>query len=771
MIERFATYTISTLRGNPHSTSLAAHETSRRIESIRLRLLDYFKADPELFDLVFVANATAGIKLIAEAFHESQDGFWFGYHYTCHTSVIGVREMARNQCCFQSDAEVEKWLQSINRPSSRQNDQKLFAYPSQSNMNGRRLSLDWCRRIRESKNDAIYTLLDAAALVSTSSLNLSDSESSPDFTVLSLYKIFGFPEVGVLIARKAAAHIFRRRKYFGGGAVDMVLCAEKWHARKTDSLHQELEDGSLPIHNILAIEPALETYLELFGPVDRVSRHCGFLAERLYHGLLELRHSNGRSVCQFYHEGGGSAFRDRTRQGPILAFNIRDGKGLWIGTTEVEKLASIKGIQLRTGGLCNPGGVATALRLSPQDMKRNFASGFRCGGEADVLRGRPTGMIRVSLGPSNVKQDVDFFVSFIKEFFVELNAPSLIVDDAFPQQSIKPFTAPFVVDTLMVYPIKSCSGWAIPYNKRWKIYSEGLAWDREWCLILTGSGAVMSQKRYPRMALIRPIIDLDEGLLRISYADNSANIPPIDIPLYLDPESSLMMTNGQDVKICGDGIAAKTYHALYITDFFTRAMGIACHLGRFPSGGTLTAFRNAKPYTQSSRLNRPRKASSENAVFGHREGEEIPILLSNESPVLMISQSSLNRLNEQIKMNGGKSVHAEAFRANILLSEVNAFQNGGEKPFAEDKWRMMRIGTEYFELLGPCQRCQMVCIDQSTGQRSQEPFITLAKTRRIDGKVLFGQHSRHVPRKTSTEDGDAHVVATIAVGDSVYPAT
>jgi molybdenum cofactor sulfurtransferase len=34
----------------------------------------------------------------------------------------------------------------------------------------------------------------------------------------------------------------------------------------------------------------------------------------------------------------------------------------------------------------------------------------------------------------------------------------------------------------------------------------------------------------------------------------------------------------------------------------------------------------------------------------------------------------------------------------------------------------------------------MVCVDQRTGTRSEEPFSTLSKTRKKDGKVLFGQH-------------------------------
>jgi molybdenum cofactor sulfurtransferase len=149
----------------------------------------------------------------------------------------------------------------------------------------------------------------------------------------------------------------------------------------------------------------------------------------------------------------------------------------------------------------------------------------------------------------------------------------------------------------------------------------------------------------------------------------------------------------------------------------------------------------------------------------------MPILLSNESPVLTISSSSLNRLNEQIKSNGGKAVRAEAFRANIVVGETKSLRLGPEQPYAEDTWRMIRIANQYFEFLGPCRRCQMVCIDQDTGKRNQEPFTTLAKTRRYDGKIFFGQHCSHVPSPASTQASGtmAHAIATIATGDAVYP--
>ena len=144
-----------------------------------------------------------------------------------------------------------------------------------------------------------------------------------------------------------------------------------------------------------------------------------------------------------------------------------------------------------------------------------------------------------------------------------------------------------------------------------------------------------------------------------------------------------------------------------------------------------------------------------------------PILLSNESPILTISRSSLNRLNELIKAEGGKAAQAEVFRANIVVAENPAYPPGLEDPYAEDDWRSLQIGQQYFELLGACRRCQMVCIDQQTGEKNQEPFVTLSKTRRFDGRVFFGEHTCHVPLDDVSSPFGQN--PTIAVGEAVRP--
>ncbi|KAG9632319.1 PLP-dependent transferase, partial [Aureobasidium melanogenum] len=582
LLEAFTADMLGNLYGNPHSASQASQRSTHQVQDVRLQLLRFFDANPDDFDLVFVANATAGIKLVADALREHESGFWYGYHRDAHTSLIGVRELAKEHHCFAEDKEVEDWIEQEEQDT--QTRLGLFAYPAQSNMNGRRLPLDWCGRTR---NKGMLTLLDAAALVSTSPLSLADLDTAPDFTVLSLYKIFGFPDLGALIVRKDAAWALQKRRYFGGGTVDMVVSLkEQWHAVKSAHLHEQFEDGTLPIHNIIALKSAIRVHHDLFGTLERISEHTSLLAERLYSSLNSLRHGNDEPVCQIYRDRA-STYGDRSAQGPVVAFNVCDAKGQMVSNLEVEKLAHIRNINIRTGGLCNPGGIQSALNLSPWQMKKNFSSGQRCGSENDdVINGQSTGMIRASFGAMSTTKDVDTFVSFVKEFFLEASntpfdrtdSPLLLLDTPLSEQ--------LHIESLTVYPIKSCAGWQVPANTSWEVQPQGLAWDREWCIIHSGTSVALSQKKYPRMALLRPTLDFSAGLLRITCAVpiKDATQTEISVPLSADPRCFTSSSKtSTPTNVCGDNVAARVYGCPTISSFLSSVLDVPCTLARFPT--------------------------------------------------------------------------------------------------------------------------------------------------------------------------------------------
>lgn len=401
-----------------------------RIDAIREKALRFFKADPEEWDLVFVANATAAIKLTIECIKDhaasTSKQLWYGYHRDAHTSLVGIRELTPTSRCFASDEEVEKWIEcgGVGGPMPRQLG--LFAYPGQSNMTGRRLPLSWPGMIKEKILRAnTYTLLDAAALASTAPLDLSNTRESPDFVALSFYKIFGFPNIGALLVQKSSANILASRRYFGGGTVDMVISInDTWHARKNATVHDALEDGTLPFHSIFALDHAINVHERLYGPepMKFISRHTAQLSRQLHDGLCSLRHRNGAPVICIYKESK-SIYGDAKFQGATVAFNVLKADGSLHGYAEVERAADAQNIYVRSGSLCNPGGMATYLGWTPTDMRAAFAAGHRCSNPTQIVEGKATGVVRASLGAMSTASDVQGLLAFLRTTYTDNTVP------------------------------------------------------------------------------------------------------------------------------------------------------------------------------------------------------------------------------------------------------------------------------------------------------------------------------------------------------------
>ncbi|KAG5998568.1 hypothetical protein E4U52_007639 [Claviceps spartinae] len=788
LMDAFAREMTCTLYGNPHSGSLSSQLSTSRIDDVRLRLLEFFNADPSNYDLVFVANATAGVKLVVEAMRALPQGYSYVYHQSCHTSVMGAREDAKQSLCVV-DSDMELYLDgddttlSVDPVSA-----TLFAYSAQSHMDGTRYPLSWSRDIREksaARREPWYILLDAASFSATAQLDFRSADFAADFTVLSLYKIFGFPDLGALIVRRSAESVFDNRRYFGGGTVDLVTCSrkEQWHARKSQFLHERLEDGTLPFHSIMALDSAMSVHSRLFGSMNRVSQHTSYLARRMFLGLQRLQHGNAMPVCELYTSHPDSTAPLGT--GPVVTFNLKSSAGGWISLGEVEKLTALHKIHIRTGGLCSPGKVAAALKLEPWELKRNLSAGFRCGVDNELMGGKPTGVIRASLGAMSTKSDVDRFLDFVREYFVEAhsvplgNFPQICAHNSAPSSPIT-----MHVKTITVYPIKSCGGFAVPPGVRWDVRAEGLAWDREWCLVHPGSGQALSQKRYPTMALLRPVFDFNNGVLKVSYDGpvSGSNHPlKVQIPLSANPGLLEQQSKQMFSRVCGEQISAQAYVSPVVNSFFSRTIGVPCVLARFPAGGIGSRSRNGRTRIQKHQHQQmdehrtlpgsypdiPSPPDTESdSDSGNRAGER-RILLSNESPMLLVNSSSVNALNEEIVRRGGAGVPEDSYRANVVIESVvsESKETAAGLAYSEDTWSRIRIGEHGFQLLGSCRRCQMVCVDQRTGTRGQEPLSTLARTRRFDGKVYFGAHMRHEPRV-----GDVSLASqspALQVGDAV----
>lgn len=763
--------------------SVSSQLSTRRTEEVRTRVLQFFNASPEEFDVVFVANATAAIKLVADSFRDCDSrGFWYGYHVDSHTSVVGVREVAEmGYQCFQ-DVYVDAWIAEIGTAQS--TAPRLFAFPAQSNMNGRRLPIRWCEQIRSAANEAgnVFTLLDASSFVSTAPLDLGKATGAPDFTALSFYKIFGFPDLGALIVRKSAARVLERRKFFGGGTVDMVIASgAQWHAKKETSIHAHLEDGTLPFHSIIALDAAIDTHKRLYGSMANISAHTGFLAKRVYDRLSAMVHFNDAKVCQIYQKG----YENPALQGPIIAFNLRDSRGEWIPKTEVERLATMQNIQLRSGSVCNPGGTAFSLGWTSQELRRNYAAGLRCGDDHDMLGGRPTGILRVSLGAMTNLDDIDSLTDFIEKFYVEKVPPLVSLHPPLDEDNL---AAPhFYVESVTIFPIKGCGAFRIPEGKSWEVKREGIAWDQEWYLVHAGTGVPIKQREHSRMTLIRPSIDIDRNILRITCDAKAANDKlSLEIPLTWSRTCMGTMTTPvrsrcqkQPVSACEDQLCLRAYASPVVSSFFTDFLGVSCTLARFSSQDTSLDVQ--LPHLASTWKDRLRRFTrfglfSPSDQFPRERGQKC-LVVSSETSLLIVSRSSVNCLNETIKANTkltsgvSRNFAADVFQGNIVIAERNSQPGHAEQPYVEDNWTSVSIGQDdlRFDTFDPCQRCQMICVDQATGVQRIEILAALPKKRKVDGKVLFGRYAAISTKGAKGVESGVPGSRSIMVGDVVLP--
>ncbi|CAM8877089.1 unnamed protein product [Rhodiola kirilowii] len=811
------------LYGNPHSQSDSSMRTSEVVLEARQQVLDYCNASAKDYKCIFTSGATAGLKLIGEAFPWSSQSC-FMYTTENHNSVLGIREYALSQgsaacaidveesrhnakapgkigyfssfkvmqhpvqrremstCCTKENGNMKsiillgpirvikhvhrrlskkeciekddgtvnskmlvnnpKLIQDIESFSISSNKLRrviyetynLFALPSECNFSGLRFNLDLVKELKEESKSLLedstlsrgrwMVLVDAAKGCITDPPNLSRYPS--DFTVISFYKLFGYPTgLGALIVRNDAAKILKKT-YFSGGTVAASI-ADLDFVKRREAFEESFEDGTVSFLSIASIKHGFKILNTLTS--HAISRHTASLSGYTRNTLRTLRHENGAIVCTIY---GISISEVQHQFSSVVTFNLMRPDGSWVGYREVEKLASLSGIQLRTGCFCNPGACAKYLGLSHPDLLSNVEAGHVCWDEHDIVNGKPTGAIRVSFGYMSTYEDAREFIDFIVKSFVSVSSyysrhepPSRTTCIPSPGPLLK---------SISVYPIKSCAGFNV---EKWPLCVSGLLYDREW--ILRGvSGDILTQKKVPDMRLIRTTIDLNMKIL-------VAESPRCKLKLWLDLYSNVNYCGKEDFGLNNQRYEVHIYDE-EVNQWFCDAIGRPCTLLRLASPGNQSCLNNLT----SQRVCRD-VSSKLNFV--------------NEAQILLINAESVCDLNNRVKANGQKALHGTEvnpmrFRPNLVIS--------AREPYTEDGWRSLRIGNCKFTSLGGCNRCQMINLDDEQDQilKQNEPLATLAAYRRNKGKILFGILLRY---EGGEKEGHDPTHAWLQVGQEIYP--
>lgn len=396
--------------GNPHSTNSTSMAATELVENARAYVLEFFKADPEEYDVIFTANASGALKLVGESYPFDEKGRYL-LAFDNHNSVNGIREFATAhgaaviympvvlpEMHLPHDQLQDAWKQA--NPQAR----NLFSFPAQSNFSGVQHPLEW---IAEAKSHGWDVLLDAAAFVPTNQLDLS--RIAPDFVALSFYKIFGYPTgLGALIARREALGILRR-PWFSGGTITVVSVQGDKHYMAEG--HAAFEDGTVDYLNIPAVEIGLRHIAEVGYDVihERVSCLTGWMLDN----LSEMKHSTGEPLARIY-----GPLETEMRGGTIAA-NFYNKDGIAFNHRYIEDQADKVNISLRTGCFCNPGAGEVALELEKPELIACFTQTEhkqRLSFEDFQLcfDGQESGAVRISVGIASNFNDVQRLLDFMR---------------------------------------------------------------------------------------------------------------------------------------------------------------------------------------------------------------------------------------------------------------------------------------------------------------------------------------------------------------------
>nr|DBA24681.1 TPA: hypothetical protein GDO54_012307 [Pyxicephalus adspersus] len=733
------------------------------------RILQHFNTSTDDYTIIFTSGSTAALKLVADIFpwtpaSSDNAGSHFCYLTDNHTSVVGIRGAMKMLNIPSIPVTPEDLLlsevESKPTASRHENTSHLFCYPAQSNHSGTKYPFSWIRKVKSGKMKPIsvpgnwIVLLDAATFVSTSPLDLSIYH--PDFVTISFYKIFGFPTgLGALIVSNQIAHNLKKN-YFGGGTAAAYLSKEDFYVPK-ETISNRFEDGTVSFLDIIAVKHGLDTLHRLTGGMEKIRNHTHALASYTYSVLSALCYANGKPVIQVYSD---TEVRTCDVQGPIINFNVLDENGGIIGYSQVDKMASLYNIHFRTGCFCNAGACQKMLGISNAEIRSNLQAGHICGDNMDIINGRPTGSIRISFGFMSTFEDAQVFLNFIVDTFIKRSShcPAQMYDvekiarisssqtESNEEQSncangnisevlIVPKSPAFSKfseskhtclcegrgnicknDTLTtlthiyLYPIKSCAAFQV---SQWPVVEQGLMFDRSW-MVVNENGVCLSQKQEPKLCLIHPSIDLIQNIMII----HAHGMAPIEVSLNDENKMTVQICQN---KVCGDRV--HTYDcgdepANWLSSF----LGRKCRLIRQSSVFSRFAGAKKKGMLDSS----------------------LPSLsLVNEAQYLLVNTASIFHLSQQIPLSDQTDRKEEInldqmtqrFRANLVIDS--------NIPFQEEEWAEVFFSSLHFQVSGKCTRCQIICIDQSTGEKKREVLQALSSSR--EGKTTFGMYLLNSP--------------------------
>ncbi len=268
--------------------------------------------------------------------------------------------------------------------------------------------------------------------------------------------------------------------------------------------------------------------------------------------------------------------------------------------------------------------------------------------------------------------------------------------------SANPGQAQAVISQLMIYPVKSCAPVLL---KQAQLTDQGLDLDRTW-MVVDERGQFISQREQPRLALVQPQLRQSDIVLRA----------PGMLSLHLALEG---VDSAMKVWLWEEAIEAWDMGPI-AAQWFSDFLGQPVRLVRFDP--------------QFERPSDRRWTGGQTALNTFTDG----------FPLLLISQPSLDGLNQRLQAQGQASVDIGRFRPNIVLSAAasNSWQAHDEDR-AQELLITTASGVIRLKPVKPCSRCSMVDVDPQSASVGPPILKTLAGYRRdsrLDGAISFGMN-------------------------------
>lgn len=273
-----------------------------------------------------------------------------------------------------------------------------------------------------------------------------------------------------------------------------------------------------------------------------------------------------------------------------------------------------------------------------------------------------------------------------------------------------------VVD-LICYPVKGCAGTS---TSDAFLTPAGLAHDRSF-MVVSEDGVFRTQRRHPRLALIRPTVSTDGTRLTLQSRDGTARHGTV----RLDVTTSAPR---RDVDLFGAAFQGIDQGA-DVAAWLSEVLGTPSRLVRVPP-------------------------EHDRIADGLTPG---PSGYADSSAVHLLSHASLTLLNRRMAERGAPPLPMNRFRPNIVVGSPD---EGGDGDWAavahtEDRARHITIGGAELGYAKLAVRCAVTLVEQEAGaRRGPEPLRTLAGYRRATGGgVVFGaKFSVITPGKLSVGD-------------------